>query len=83
MSKWHFFLLIIAFIKVCARYFIKNHISLSADYACGVRQWERERLSRITVRNTESAGGEKLIFKLSATILQFDYGFELHISAEA
>ncbi len=43
---------------------------------------ERERLSSITVRNTESAAGEKLIFKLSATILQFDYGFELHISAE-
>lgn len=42
---------------------------------------ERERLSSITVRNTESAAGE-LIFKLSATILQFDYGFELHISAE-
>lgn len=39
-----------------------------------------EALLSVTVRNTESAAGERLIFKLSATILQFDYGFKLHIS---
>lgn len=39
-----------------------------------------EPLSGVTARNTEAAAGERLIFKLSATILQFDYGFELHIS---
>lgn len=37
---------------------------------------------RGTERNSEkqSAGGERLNFKLSATILQFDHGFKLYIS---
>ncbi len=71
------FSLIMAFIKVYASYFINIHISPSADYACGIRQWERERLS--SIRNA----GERLIFKLSASLLQLDYGYDLHISAEA